>query len=305
MKKKLIKNKKPTHVFKQGDCLDLMKKMPDNSVDLIFCSPPYENRRSYEELQFDLEGEEWVAWSLERFKECNRICKGLVAWVVAGKTEHYRWSATPALLQADLHRAGLNLRDPPVFARDGIPGSGGPDWLAKKYETIICTSRPGRLPWSDNTFCGHPTTDAGNTKIPVASFTENDGRPVGRYQSITGGYAQGDVHTRLRFYRPPIKANPGSIIKMSAGKGHMGSDLAHENEAPFPEALADFFITSFCKPGGTVLDIFSGSGTTVASACKNGRSGIGFDLRERMVELGEKRLKETKRKLGFSTMFQR
>lgn len=46
----------------------------------------------------------------------------------------------------------------------------------------------------------------------------------------------------------------------------MGSDLAHDNEAPFPETLTDFFVESFCPPGGTVLDIFCGSGTTLASA---------------------------------------
>ena len=49
--------------------------------------------------------------------------------MVAGQTRNYRWSAGPALLMAELHRAGLSLRNPPIFSRVGIPGSGGPDWL--------------------------------------------------------------------------------------------------------------------------------------------------------------------------------
>ncbi len=70
----------------------------------------------------------------------------------------------------------------------------------------------------------------------------------------------------------------------------MGHALAHENEAPFPEKLADFFIRSFCPPGGFVLDPFSGSGTTVAAALKAGRHGIGMDIRASQVELGNRRL---------------
>src|SRR2546422_5909083 len=88
--------------------------------------------------------------------ECRRVCKGLVACVIEGKTRDFRYSATPILLAADLHRAGFHLRKPPIFHRVGIPGSGGPDWLRNDYEFLIFTTRGGKLPWSDNTVMGHP-----------------------------------------------------------------------------------------------------------------------------------------------------
>ena len=72
----------------------------------------------------------------------------------------------------------------------------------------------------------------------------------------------------------------------------MGSKLAHENEAPFPESLAEFFIKSFCPPEGIVLDPFSGSGTTAAVAYKNNRQFIGIDIRQSQVDLAYKRLDE-------------
>jgi len=97
-----------------GDCLEVMRSMEDNSVDLVFCSPPYEAARTYG-IGFNLKEQEWVDWAMERYLECVRVSRGLVAWVVEGRTRQFKWSATPALLMADLHRAGVKLRKPPVF----------------------------------------------------------------------------------------------------------------------------------------------------------------------------------------------
>jgi len=65
----------------------------------------------------------------------------------------------------------------------------------------------------------------------------------------------------------------------------MGHKLCHENDAPFPEALAEWFIRSFCPPGGTVLDPFVGSGTTAAVALMHGRNAIGIDVRQDRMNL--------------------
>ena len=91
-------------------------------------------------------------------------------------------------------------------------------------------------------------------------------------------------------YGPPVKANPGNVVECIVGGGVMGNRLCHENEAPFPEALAEFFIRSFCPPDGTVLDPFGGSGTTAAVAQQHGRRAISIDVRESQVALSRKRI---------------
>lgn len=114
----------------------------------------------------------------------------------------------------------------------------------------------------------------------------------------------------LQSYDPPVLANPGNTIQQLyaadevaalladagnvthhlVGGGVMGSDLAHLNEAPYPESLCEFFILSFCPPGGTVVDCFSGSGTTAAVAVRHGRKFTGCDVRESQVELTKQRV---------------
>jgi len=266
-----------------GDCLDVMKDWPDGSVDLVFCSPPYEDARTYG-IDFKMKGQAWVDWAMRRFVECLRVSKGLVAWVIEGKTRQFRYTATPILLMADLHRAGVHLRKPPAFQRVGIPGSGGPDWLRNDYEFIVCATNGGKLPWSDNTACGtEPKWPVGGTPSHRTKGGSRITKPRGK-----------DGKLLEQGYRPPKLANPGNVIHCNAGGGVMGSRLCHENEAPFPEKLADFFIKSFCPPGGIVLDPFTGSGTTCAAAEKARRKWVGIDIRQSQVELSNKRLREAR-----------
>ena len=286
-----------------GDCREVLLPMPDDSIDLIFCSPPYEAARTYG-IDFNLRGDAWVDWAFDRFCSCLRVCRGLVAWVVQGQTRNFCWSATPVLLMAELHRAGYSLRNPAIYKRHGIPGSGGPDWLRSDYEWIICaTRRLGELPWSDNVACGHPP------KFPPVGEMSNrrsDGRrvnaPSGRarkgYEApSTADRAQYGSHRSRRrggkVYMPPELVNPGNVIDCGAVGGvNMGSPLAHENEAPFPEKLAEFFVKSFCPPGGIVMDPFCGSGTTGAMALKHGRDFVGIDIRQSQIDLTQRRLQD-------------
>jgi site-specific DNA-methyltransferase (adenine-specific) len=269
--------------FMKGDCQSI--PLEDNSVDLVFCSPPYESQRSYSELEFNLSGDDYVNWAADCFMECLRVCRGVVAWVVEGSTSSFEYSYTPFLIGAEIQRRGAKLRKPVVFQRNGIPGTGGPDWLRNDWEPIICATKNGRLPWSDNTAMGSPPKQ--NKPRQATNRTKDGSR-------------------KNTTYNDPDVCNPGNIIKGLVGSGGLGWKDAHENEAPFPEWLAEFWVKSFCPPGGTVLDPFSGSGTTVAVAVKHGRNGIGIDARDSQIWLAETRLNGltiSERKQGQEPLF--
>ena len=298
----VLSGRRRWHV-EQGDCVAFLDALPADSCSLVFGSPPYEQARLYLEDGRDIgiarDTEAWVAWMLTVYRAALRCCNGLVAFVVEGQTRGYRYSGGPVLLWADLIRAGITTRKAPVYHRVGIPGSGGKDWLRNDYEFIVCATRGGRLPWSDNTACGHPPKwqPGGEISHRLMDGSRANGNKErkhrtqyrdGKGRMITIGLASGK--TEVQSYIPPALANPGNVIDCVAGGGTMGSRLCHFSEAPFPEALAEFFVRSFCPPGGLVVDCFAGSGTTGAVAVRNGRRFLGCDLRPSQVLLGQRRI---------------
>ena len=171
---------------------------------------------------------------------------------------------------------------------------GSPDEFAQHHEIIVrASAKPGRLPFADPKAMGHPP------KCPPGgkpSHHSKDGRVnKPRLHQAVGGSEKKSI----RQYKPPAICKASNVIGTSTivdcgavGGGNMGSKLAHENEAPFPELLAERMIRSYCPPNGIVLDPFSGSGTTAAVAVKTGRRFIGFDNRQSQIELSKRRVEE-------------
>jgi hypothetical protein len=170
----------------------------------------------------------------------------------------------------------------------GGPGGGG----AKRASGEIGSrERPSHILSADNAnYNGNNRLQRGNIKGKLCGANH---RANGDYKKVhTKSNAAGENVEQI--YEPPTLANPGNLIKTTVGGGMLGSALAHENEAPFPENLVEFFIKSFAEPGSRVLDPFSGSGTTAAVARRLGRVGVGIDLRQSQCELSWRRVNEGK-----------
>jgi hypothetical protein len=280
--------------------------LADRSVDLVFGSPLYCDARTYG-IAAQRDCGEWVRWMREITIEALRVARNCVVWVAAGVTrKHTYWPACEGLMY-EWWRRGGSLYRPCYWHRVGIAGSGGKRWFRSDVEYVMCFKRPGPLPWSDNTAMGHPPKWApgGAMSHRLSDGTRRnqwgagersnrsrtaDGRLAGRPRPSHRIGTRAEAEAADPQYRPPKLANPGNLISIPVGGGLMGHPLAHENEAPFPEALAEWFIRSLCPPGGIVLDPFSGSGTTVAVAERLGRHGIGLDLRRGQAEIARRRI---------------
>jgi len=281
----------------QADCIAWMNGQPADRFDLVFGSPPYCDARTYG-IGAQRDCFQWVAWMLEVTEAAARICKGPVMWVAAGVTRKRNyWPAVEGLMWEWWKRGGTHqLYRPSCYHRQGIPGSGGDDYLRADWEYVLCLKRPGKLPYFDLSAAGWPckykTGGAFSYRTAEGSRINEKKHNAGsaarkRSQTAPTNGAKGNP----RVGRPAI-TNPGNVIHCKVGGGHMGNLLAHENEAPFPEKLAEIFVRSFCPPGGWCLDPFIGSGTTAAVCQQWGRNCTGIDLRQSQIDLARGRCNE-------------
>ncbi len=286
--------------------------LPDGSVDLVFGSPPYCDARDYG-IGATRGCQEWIDWMLDVTAECLRVCRGPVVWVAAGVTrDRSYWPACEGLMYEWWRRDGSMYR-PCYWNRVGVCGSGGDQWFRSDTEYVMCFKREASLPWADNTAMGHPPKwgSGGGT----LSHRLSDGSRVNQW----GGAGQGCMNrkkdgSRDKGFRPshrtitrrrqgtgkrevqnyvaPVLANPGNLIRGIKVGGGMGDKISHRNEAPFPEKLAEWFVRSLCPEGGTVLDPFSGSGTTAKVAREWGRKFVASDIRHSQAKLTKARLSQ-------------
>lgn len=239
-------------------------------VDMTIGSPPYLDARRYGRDDIARGLHEWVDdLMLPATVEALRVTRGPVFWVVAGVTKDNEYQPGPEVLMARAAEAGIRQLRPCVWHKNGLPGSGGRQWFRNDWEYVVAFKGEGPMPWADPLAMGMPP------KYHRGGNMRNRDRNDKRCD---------------RTAPMPNLANPGNVIRVTVGGGHLGHPLAHENEAPFPEGLVEFFLCSFCPPGGTVLDPFCGSGTTLAVARRLGLNGIGIDLRPEQVDLAKRRV---------------
>lgn len=304
-------------------CADALHlPLADKSVDLVFGSPPYCDARDYG-IGADRDCDEWIDWMLEVTVEALRVARNCVVWVAAGVTrDRNYWPACEGLMFR-WWRDGRSMYRPCYWHRVGIPGSGGNEktnnkWFRADVEYVMCFKRPGALEYCDNTAMGHTPKYSTNGEC---SHRLSNGQRVNQWGPIGSGRGRRKdgsrkpsgspshrIHTKRtqngqmqeQAYVMSVRANPGNLINTKVGGGHLGSTIAHENEAPFPEKLAEFFVLSLCRPGGTVLDPFSGSGTTAAVAQRYGRRAIAMDLRLNQCALTRRRVTQDNQPSLFS-----
>ena len=253
-------------------------KMPlgDQSADLVFGSPPYLAARTYG-IDAHRPLDEWVDFMLACTREALRVSRGLVLWVVAGTTIEKCYQPGPEALMHEAWRSGIDLWRPACWWKVdeneggcGQPGSGGKQWLRSDWEYVLAFKRAGEtLPWADPKF-----------QRRLAKYG-----PGGAIRT-----RHRDGSRAPREWTNPTFVNPGNLVKARVGGGHQGDRECHQNEAPFPEKLASFFVQGWCPPGGLVYDPFAGSGTGPIVAGYHGRNAIGTDLRPCQVKLSLARL---------------
>ncbi len=249
------------------DCVEGMKKfLPDNSIDLMITSPPYDSIRNYNGFNFNLH---------ETGKEVFRVLKdgGIAVMVMQDQTKNFGKSLTTFKTVIDwCENIGFKFFECLIYRKYGAEGA----WWNKRFRVdheYILVFLKGEKP---NYFNKEPL------KIP----SKHGGK------TMTGGGTR--LTNGIRIPTKAITINPmkcrGTVWEyMTAGDG---TRLKHQHPATFPDKLPYDFIQCFCPPDGIVLDVFMGSGTTALAAINLEKRFLGFDISKEYVELAKKRIKE-------------
>ena len=245
------------------DCLDGMKLIPDNSIDLTVTSPPYDNLRKYNGFSFDFEG---IAKELFRATKIG----GVVVWVVGDSTINGSESGTNFKQALYFKEIGFNLHDTMIYAKNNpIPTVG--KRYHQHFEYIFILSR-------------------GNVK------TFNPIKEQCKYKGVANMKNRGvDGSLNYKKIERTTDKKVGNIFYYSIGGGITTKDkVAFEHPAIFPERLAEDMIISWSNEKDLILDPFMGSGTTAKMAILNNRKFIGFEISEEYCENTKKRLEDLK-----------
>jgi site-specific DNA-methyltransferase (adenine-specific) len=243
-----------------GDCAEVMKSMPADSIDLTVTSPPYDNLRTYNGFVFDFET---IA------KELYRLTKpgGVVVWVVGDETKNGSETGTSFKQALYLKGIGFNLHDTMIYRKINYMPLTHRRY-EQEFEYMFVFSK------------GSPCVFNPILKKNRTAGTEyKTGRP-----HLYDGHAM--RNNRDEKYITAKSSNHGNIFDYIVG---LGEDLLN-HPAPFPESLARDHVLSWSNTGDIVFDPMMGSGTTGKMAVKYERNFIGIEISQEYLAIAERRI---------------
>lgn len=254
----------------QDDCLDALKEMPDDCVDLIFTSPPYaDNRKS---TYGGIPIQQYVQWFLPISSELRRILKPEGSFVLNIKertAEGERQTYVIELILAMKMRQGWLWTEEYVWHKKNCYPGKWPNRFRDAWERCLHFTRQKkfkmfqeavRVPmgkWADKRLA----------KLSATDQTRDESR-------VGSGFGKNISHWLGKEY-----VYPTNVIHLATECSNRG------HSASFPVALPSWFIKLFTKEGDLVLDPFLGSGTTAISCIQLGRHYIGIEAMPQYYQL--------------------
>lgn len=247
-----------------GDCLEVMKTLSGNSIDLTVTSPPYDNLRNYNGYCFDFEG---IA------KELYRVTKdgGVVVWVVGDATINGSETGTSFRQALYFKDIGFNLHDTMIYQKNNFANPSS-NRYHQIFEFMFVLSK-GK-PKTFNPIKDRKNVCAGESNWGTNKARQKDGSFKERPKKIVSEYG-------MRY----------NIWEFMTSKGFATKDnFVYSHPAIFPEKVANDHIFSWSNEGDTVLDCFLGSGTTGKVAKQLNRKFIGIEISQEYLDIAKRRI---------------
>lgn len=238
-----------------GDSLSVLKKIKNNSVQLIFADAPYNIGKDFGNNSDKWDSvTEYIEWCKSWIDECMRVLKD---------------DGTMYFMTATQHMPYLDI------------------YVSEKYN-VLC-----RIVWTYDSSGVQSKKNYGSLYEPILMINKSKkSRYIFNYEDILVEAKTGAKRKLIDYRKNPpqpynTKKVPGNVWNFSRVRFKMDEYENHPTQKP--EALLERIIKASSNPGDLVLDPFSGSFTTSAVAVRLGRAALGVDLNEEYFEMGLRR----------------
>ena len=259
-----------------GDSAEVLKTLPDNSIDLIVTSPPYADQRK--STYGGIAPDKYVEWFLPISEQLLRVLKPSGTFVLNIKEKVVNGERSTYVMELILamRKQGWLWTEEFIWhKKNSYPGK-WPNRFRDAWERLLQFNKSKKFAMYQEEVMV-PMGDWAKSRLKNLSDTDKrrDNSKVG------SGFGK-----NISNWIDREKAYPTNVL-------HLATECNNKkHSAAFPEELPEWFIKLFTKEGDMVLDPFAGSGTTLFVAERMGRSAIGIEIMEDYYKMIKNQLEE-------------
>jgi site-specific DNA-methyltransferase (adenine-specific) len=245
-----------------GDCAQELKRIPDNSVDLIFTSPPYADQRK--NTYGGIPPDKYVSWVLPITLELLRVLKPTGTFVLNIKERVVDGQRSTYVLELilEMKKQGWLWTEEFIWHKKNCYPGKWPNRFRDAWERLLQFNKSKYFNMYQNEVMV-PMGDWAKSRLKKLSNTDK----IRDESKVGSGFGK-----NISNWLDRQMAYPTNVLYLATEC----SNKSHS--AAFPEGLPDWFIKLFTKEGDVVLDPFMGSGTTNIVAQRMKRNSIGIEI---------------------------
>ena len=262
--------------FLHGDCLEVLQRIPDATVDLILTSPPYADQRK--NVYGGVHPDHYVDWFMPRAAEFHRVLKPTGSFILNIKERVVNGERHTYVLELilEMRRQGWLWTEEYLWHKKNSHPGKWPNRFRDNWERLLHFTKSKQFKMFQDAVMV-PVGDWAESRLKNLSETDKR-RDNSRVGSGFGKNISNWVGRDMVY--------PNNVLHMATecyNRGHA---------ATFPVALPTWFIKLLTEKGDVVLDPFAGAGTTCVAAKQTGRQWIGIDTEGSFVKLAQERIEK-------------
>lgn len=258
-----------------GDCREKLRSLPDESVDLIFTSPPYADQRK--NTYGGIHPDDYVEWFLPVSEQLLRVLKPTGTFVLNIKEKVVNGERSTYVLELilSMRKQGWLWTEEFIWHKKNCYPGKWPNRFRDAWERLLQFNKSRKF---------HMYQEA--VMVPMGNWAKNRLRNLSETDKMRDNSRVGSGFGKnISNWLNREMAYPTNVL-------HLATECSNKNHsAAFPEELPEWFIKLFTQEGDTVLDPFMGSGTTLLVANRMRRHAVGIEIVPEYVEMVKRQLK--------------